>query len=80
MYLQIPNENQFSNSFESPRSHEFGEDTWLDGETNKPIEGKLVDVSFKVATGVIPTGDIFLTFSLFANFSSMFLNPNIFSN
>ena len=68
---------QFSNSFECPGSQEFGEDTWHDGETNKPIEGELIDVSFKVASGDIPSGEVFLTLPNF-NFSCMFLNSNIF--
>ncbi len=54
-----------SDNFECPGNSAFGEDTWLDGETNKPIEGELTDVSFKVASGGIPTGEVFLTcFSL----------------
>ena len=58
---------QFSDSFECPGSQGFGEDTWLEGETNKPIGGQLIDENedekyLKVASGGIPTGEVFLTY------------------
>ena len=53
---------QFSDRFECLGSSAFGEDTWLDGETNKQIGGQLIDVSLKVASGGIPTGEVFLTY------------------